>query len=646
VSLKSFISVLQQLFFAFFRYEAVAFLPIVYLCGCCLFGEQLYRSLQHADMKSLSYLNKYFYRYKYHLFWGIVFTIISNYFSIVPAQLVRYAFDLIKETLDLYFVTEGMEAREGVYRLFAQTVLFYGALIVLMALLRGVFLFFVRQTIIVMSRLIEYDLKNEIYAHYQSLPLSFYRRSNTGDLMARISEDVSMVRMYLGPAIMYGINMITLSVMVIGYMFSINATLSFYALLPLPVLSLSIYFVNNTINRRSDRIQKQLSTLSTFAQEAFSGVRVLKAFAREQDSLRQFTDESERYRNKSLALVRVEAYFFPLILGLIGASTLLTVYVGSLEVMRGNLTAGNVAEFLIYVNMLTWPVTSLGWITSITQRAAASQARINEFLQTHSDLHSTQNLDQPISGNIRFEAVDFTYPDTGIEALKKVSFEVHPGESIAILGGTGAGKSTIANLICRLYDSSEGQIWIDEQPIQAYSLASLRSQIGYVPQDVFLFSDTIRNNVIFGLNPDEVSEEAIVQALKDADLYDNVMDFEHQLETRLGERGITLSGGQKQRLSIARAIIRQPSMLILDDALSAVDTKTENAILNALKRIMEGRTSIIISHRVSSAKLADKILVLEDGQVVEYGTHETLMLQNGFYKALHDKQLQAESAVD
>jgi len=594
-------------------------------------------------MKSLSYLNKYLFKYKYHLLLGIVFTIISNYFSILPAQIVRYAFDLIKENIDLYFLYEGFEARERIYDLFIKAVLWYGFLIVLMALLRGVFLFLVRQTIIVASRLIEYDLKNEIYEHYQSLPMSFYRRNNTGDLMARISEDVSMVRMYLGPAIMYGINMVTLSIMVIYYMFSVNATLAFFVLLPLPILSVSIYFVNNMINRRSEEIQRQLSKLSTFVQEAFSGIRVLKAFAREKDSVASFTTESETYRHKSLRLIRVQAFFFPLIVGLIGFSSLITIYVGGIEVMRGSLSAGNIAEFIIYVNMLTWPVTSLGWITSIIQRAAASQERINEFLNTKNDIISEKALEKNLKGKITFQEVSFVYPDSGVEALKNVSFEINSGETLAIFGTTGSGKSTIANLIPRMYDVKEGQILIDDTRIQEYSLASIRSQIGYVPQDVFLFSDTIRNNLTFGLK--NIPEEKMLQASKDADLYQNVMDFKHQFDTRIGERGITLSGGQKQRLSIARAIVREPKILILDDALSAVDTKTENAILNSLKRIMKNRTSIIITHRVSSAKLANKILVLDEGKVIEQGSHEELLNQEGFYKELYEKQLQGEESV-
>lgn len=591
-------------------------------------------------MKELSYLNKYLLKYKYHLILGTVFIIISNFFSILPAQIVRHAFDLIKESIDIYILYSGFDAQTQMYGMFASTVLLYGVLILIMVLIRGFFLFLVRQTIIVMSRRIEYDLKNEIYDHYQTLPLSFYRKNNTGDLMARISEDVSQVRMYLGPAIMYGINLTTLCIMVISYMFMVDAKLALFTLLPLPFLSISIYYVNNIINRRSEEIQKSLSGLSTFVQEAFSGIRVLKAFVREKDSAKNFDKASEDYRQKSLKLAMVQALFFPLIIGLIGLSSILVVYIGGIEVMNGSITAGNVAEFIMYVNMLTWPVTALGWITSITQRAAASQKRINEFLKTKTSIVSEKNLKAEISGEINFNEVDFFYPDSGVHALKKVSFSIKSGETLALLGTTGSGKSTVASLVTRMYDSSRGQVLIDGRNIKEYNIPALRQQIGYVPQDVFLFSDSIKDNIAFGTNG--LREEQITQATKDADLHHNILDFKDQYDTRIGERGITLSGGQKQRLSIARAIVREPKILILDDSLSAVDTKTENSILNNLKRIMKNRTSIIISHRVSSAKLANKILVLDDGVIVEQGNHEELLKKEGVYKELYDKQLQTE----
>ena len=594
-------------------------------------------------MKDLGYLNKYLLKYKFHLIFGALFIIIANFFAIVPAVIVRYAFDILGRSYDIFSSFEGFEMQSETIGIIGSSIIILAALILLSALLRGVFLFFMRQTIIVMSRRVEYDLKNEIYEHYQTLPLSFYRKNNTGDLMARISEDVSKVRMYIGPAIMYGINLITLFLMVIPFMISINPTLTLYSLIPLPILSVSIYFVSNIINKRSTEIQESLSGLSTYVQEAFSGIRVIKAFVREEEVAGNFETESVDYRDKSLKLAFVQALFMPLIMGLIGLSVILTVWVGSIQVFNGEVSTGNIAEFIIYVNMLTWPVTALGWITSIIQRAAASQKRINEFLNTKTDIVSEKNVQREIEGRIVFEDVNFTYPDSGIHALKNVSFDVLPGESIAIVGTTGSGKSTIANMICRLYDIDNGSIAVDGVGVKEYDISSLRSQIGYVPQDVFLFSDTIENNISFGNR--KMSREEIERAAEDADVLANIKAFKDGFQTQLGERGITLSGGQKQRVSIARAIARSPKILILDDALSAVDTKTENAILNAMQRIMQGRTSIIISHRVSSAKLADKVVMLDDGEVIEQGTHDELLAKGGAYKELHDKQLAGEEVV-
>ena len=575
---------------------------------------------------------------------GLLFIVISNVFQILPAQFVRYAMDLVIDNLKVYRIFEGAELQEIYNSVIKKSVVIYGMIILGMALLRGFFLFLVRQTIIVMSRHIEYDLKNEIYAHYQTLPLSFYRKNNTGDLLARISEDVGKVRMFIGPAIMYGLNLFTLFVMLIPIMLSINTRLTLYALIPLPFLSFSIYFVHNIINKRSEEIQRSLSGLSTFVQEAFSGIRVLKSFARESESQDKFSEASEDYKVKSLRLTRVNALFFPLILFLIGLSTIITVFVGGAEVIDGTLSFGNIAEFIIYINLLTWPVTSLGWITSIIQRAAASQKRINEFLKEKNSILSRNNIREEIHGEIRFSHVSFVYPDTGIRALDDISFAVKPGETLAVIGSTGSGKSTIANLLCRLFDTSSGEIYIGQHNIRLYNVHFLRSQIGYVPQDVFLFSDTINENIAFG--SDHFEDDKIIQAAIDADLYENIIDLPKGFETILGERGITLSGGQKQRLSLARAIIRDPKILILDDSLSAVDTKTENNILNNLKRIMIARTSIIISHRVSSAKLADHIIVLDDGRIVEKGSHESLMAENGVYKELYEKQLKAEELTE
>lgn len=595
-------------------------------------------------MKELKYLNKHLLKYKWHLILGTVFIIISNIFQIIPAQLVRHALDLVVDNLRIYQSFDGTALQQDFFKVFAYGILIYAALILLMAFLRGLFLYFVRQTLIVMSRLIEYDLKNEIFEHYQTLPLSFYRKNNTGDLMNRISEDVGRVRMYIGPAIMYGLTLVTLFIMLIPIMFSISTELTWYALSPLPLLSLSIFFVNNKIERRSEQIQEKQSRLSTFVQEAFSGIRVLKSFNREKESFSKFEVESEAYRKHSLKLTKVQSLFFPIIMGLIGLSTILTIYAGSAEVIQGNLTFGNIAEFIIYVNLLTWPVTSLGWTTSLVQRAEASQKRINEFLNTKTDLVSEKNIDHAIEGKIAFRNVAFSYPDTGIKALKNISFTVSPGESLAVIGTTGSGKSTICNLISRLYDINAGEILIDDIPIAHYQLNALRRQIGYVPQDVFLFSDTIYNNIGFGLEHHE--EGKIIQAAKDADVYHNIVNFPQGFNTRVGERGITLSGGQKQRVSIARAIVREPKILMLDDALSAVDTKTENNILNSMKRIMQGRTTIIISHRVSSAKLANKIIVLMDGQIAEEGTHESLLERDGVYRELYEKQMLVEEAEE
>lgn len=595
-------------------------------------------------MKELAYLNKYLYKYKHLLLLGLLFIIISNIFQILPAQYVRYAVDLVIDNLNVYTLFGGVSLQEDYNDNIKQSVLIYGLIILGMALLRGFFLFLVRQTIIVMSRHIEYDLKNEIYGHYQTLPLSFYRKNNTGDLLARISEDVSKVRMYLGPAIMYGLNLLTLFMMLIPIMFAINVRLTLYALIPLPFLSFSIYYVHNIINRRSEEIQKSLSGLSTFVQEAFSGIRVLKSFAREEESARNFTFKSEEYKLKSLQLTQVNALFFPLILFLIGLSIVLTVFIGGIEVIDGTLSFGNIAEFIIYINLLTWPVTSLGWITSIVQRAAASQKRINEFLHEKNTIISRRDLIHEIKGELKFENVGFIYEDSGIRALNNIKFEVRQGKTLAIIGTTGSGKSTLANLICRLYDPTQGKIEIDGIDLRDFNIQYMRNQIGYVPQDIFLFSDTIDNNIGFGSS--DVSDERIIQAAMDADLHDNIIDLPDGFDTILGERGITLSGGQKQRLSIARALVRDPRILILDDSLSAVDTKTENTILNNLKTIMQDRTSIIISHRVSSAKLADYIIVLDDGEIVEQGTHESLMAAKGIYKELYDKQLKSSEYIE
>jgi ATP-binding cassette subfamily B protein len=593
-------------------------------------------------VKPLLSLNIYFLRYKFYLLLGIVFVVLSNLFAIYPAQMVRSSFDLVAAHLKNIDQLKGEAAQAQTLEILKNAVLRYGLLIVGMALVRGLFLFFMRQTIIVMSRHIEFDQKNDIYRKYQSLSLRFYRQHNTGDLMARISEDVSRVRMYSGPAIMYGINMLVLFVMVIGYMLSVSVEFTLYVLLPLPVLSISVYYINSEIQRRSDLIQKSLSGLSTFVQEAFSGIRVIKAFGREDDSVRQFSEESQLYRDRSIHLGNLNAWFSPVIISLIGLSSILTVYVGGQQVIAGKITTGNIAEFLIYVNMLTWPVTSLGWVISMAQRAAVSQARINEFLDEKEELVSEEELDIPIQGALEFRSVSLRYPETGIEALKDISFSIQPGQSLGILGNTGSGKSSLANLVCRLYDPEKGEILLDGRPLKAWNLQSLRRQISYVQQDVFLFSDSIRNNILFG-NP-ALTEAEMEKAALQADLLENVQRFEKQFETVIGERGITLSGGQKQRVSIARALVLKPRILVLDDCLSAVDTSTEKTILGHLKEEMKGKTTLIISHRISSVNMADRILVMEDGRIVQSGRHEELISVEGPYKTLYEKQLAGEEA--
>lgn len=507
--------------------------------------------------------------------------------------------------------------------------------------IKGIFLFFTRQTIIVMSRLIEYDLKNEIFDHYQQLSPSFYKRNNTGDIMNRISEDVSKVRMYLGPAVMYTLNLFFLVILVVGFMMRIDVELTLYALTPLPILSVSIFFISRLINRKSEKVQRQQSYLSTLVQESISGIRVLKAYNREKRFKAFFGDESDEYKKRTLEVVKVEALFMPIIMLLVGLSTILSIYIGGVKVIEGQLKVAEIFQFVFYVNMLTWPFASVGWVTSLVQQAEASQQRINEFLHTTPDILNLGTHKEDIKGKIEFKDVHFSYPDSGIEALKGVSFEIEPGQTLAILGRTGSGKSTIANLMCRLYESTEGDILIDNLPIHQHDLYKLRSETGYVPQEVFLFSESIRNNIQFGV--DDASEERVVQAAKDADIHSNIIDFPKSYDTILGERGINLSGGQKQRVSIARAIIKNPSILIFDDCLSAVDTETEEKILQSLKGIMANKTSVIISHRVSSVKNADKIIVLDDGMIVEEGTHDKLMAAEGIYADLYQKQLLEES---
>ncbi len=583
-------------------------------------------------MGSLKHINKYLYKYRFRLLMGIFFVGISNYFAVNAVPYIRLTIDYLKTSL-----IAGTSAADSYHQLFI-----YGMYMLGYAALSGFFLFLMRQTIIVMSRMIEFDLKNEIYAHYQKLDTAFYKRNNTGDMMNRISEDVGKVRMYVGPAIMYILNTSFLFALTITVMFQVDVKLTLFVLIPLPLLAVSIYFVSNLINKKSTKVQEQLSGITTQTQEAFSGIRVLKAYGREKHFIDDFERQSNSYKNETMGLIKVESLFQPFMILLIGLSTLFTLYIGGMQAINGKITYGNIAEFIVYVNRLTWPIASLGWVTSLIQRAAASQTRINEFLHTQPEIISKSEEAEVIKGDIEFKNVRFVYPDSGIHALKNVSFKIPLGSSIAIIGRTGSGKSTIANLICRLYDATEGEILIDHKNIKNISLSSLRSQIGYAPQEVILFSDSISHNIAFSIDENEQKEAAILQAAKDAAIYSNIIGFKDQFETIVGERGITLSGGQKQRISIARAIIKKPQVMIFDDCLSAVDTETEEEILNNLKRLMNKKTSMIISHRISTVKNADNILVLDKGEIVEQGNHQQLIEKQGIYFDLHTMQLLEE----
>ena len=550
--------------------------------------------------------------------------------------MIREALDLVMENIELYQQFDGFESQAEFYQIIGKTLLLFGVLVLVLALIMGLFMFLMRQTLIVMSRLIEYDMRKELFAHYEELDLAFYKKNNTGDLMSRITEDVSKVRMYLGPALLYGINLVSLFSMVIYAMFQVSVELSLYVLLPLPILSLSIYYVSSIINKRSTVIQEQLATLNSTSQEVYSGIRVVKTYVQERPMLDFFSGQSEVYKHKSMDLVQVNALFHPLMMLLIGVSTILTVYVGGLQVVKGNITPGNIAEFVIYVNMLTWPVTAIGWIASIIQQAAASQKRLNEFLKTPTSIQSNTEEQLSLKGAIDFNEVSFVYPDTGIKALDKINLHLKPGAKLAIVGKTGSGKTSIADLLVRMYDVSDGTILIDGKPIQKHDVHNLRKQIGYVTQDIFLFSDTIANNISFGAK--DVSQKEVEQFAKYAAVHDDIKGLTYGFETMVGERGVTLSGGQKQRVSIARALIKKPNIIVLDDCLSAVDTNTEAQILGYFNKSLQDKTTIIITHRIYSRIQFDKIIVLEEGQIVEEGTHEELLKNRGFYYDLYEKQ--------
>ncbi|WP_299899903.1 ABC transporter ATP-binding protein [uncultured Aquimarina sp.] len=580
-------------------------------------------------MRALQHLNKYFLKYKYRLLIGLFITIIARIFAVAVPKFVGDSVEIVEQYIN-HSITDINEVKSG---LITNILLILGSV-----LIAAFFTFLMRQTFIVVSRFIEFDLKNEVFEHYQILSLNFYKKNRTGDLMNRISEDVSKVRMYVGPAIMYSVNTITLFVVVIGYMITIAPQLTLYTVAPLPILSISIYKLSVAIHKRSTIVQQYLSKLTTFTQESFSGISVIKAYGIETQTLTNFTELSNTSKEKNIDLVKVQALFFPLMVLLIGVSNLLVIYIGGQQYINGTIKdLGIIVEFIIFVNMLTWPVATVGWVTSIIQQAEASQVRINEFLSQEPEITNTVTTETPITGNIVFDDVSFTYDDTNITALKNISFSINSGQTIAIIGKTGSGKSTILDLLGRLYDVSHGEIKVDNTPIQKLNLIDLRSSIGYVPQDAFLFSDSIRNNIKFGKT--DASDDDVIQAAKNSAVHKNIVEFSKGYDTVLGERGITLSGGQKQRVSIARAIIKDPSILLFDDCLSAVDTETEEEILNNLHRISKNKTTFIVSHRVSTARNADKIIVLDEGKIIQKGTHNQLLEVDGYYKELYLKQL-------
>jgi ATP-binding cassette subfamily B multidrug efflux pump len=586
-------------------------------------------------MKELSYLNKYFIKYKYSFSLGILITIIAQIFSLFTPKLISKSLNAIEKFDKL---PETQQASQVIIDSYRQDLIHNVLLIIATTIVAGFLTFLMRQTLIVMSRHIEFDLKNEVFKQYENLSQNFYKQNRTGDLMNRISEDVSKVRMYVGPAVMYTINTFIRFAIVIIYMYNVSPLLTLYTILPLPILSYCIFKLSSEINKRSTTFQQYLSKVSSFSQEIFSGIRVIKAYSLEsqhQNNMVALADESKK---KSLDLAKVQSLFGPLMIALIGISNLVVIYFGGVMYINGTIpNIGTIAEFILYVNMLTWPVASLGWVSSMVQEAEASQKRLNEFLKIEPEIKNNNENSSDIQGSIAFENVSYTYEDTNIEALKNVTFTVKKGETLAILGKTGSGKSTILSLISRLYDVTEGRITIDQNEISTLNLNDLRNNIGIVPQDAFLFSDTIKNNIKFGNQ--NATDEEVMDAAKSAVVHDNIIAFNKQYDTILGERGITLSGGQKQRVSIARAIIKNPAILLFDDCLSAVDTETEETILNNLFEICKDKTTIIVSHRVSSAKNADKIIILEDGKIIQQGSHNQLINQEGYYASLYLKQL-------
>ncbi len=610
-------------------------------------------------MKHLSSLNKYFWKYRWHFILGFVFVVLTNYFRILSPQLTGYVVNTVVQSIKSADVNAAEIKKSEKNYDFAvrlviekfqenpsRKILYTGITLFIIAIISGFFMFLMRQTIIVMSRHIEYDQKNEIFTHYQKLDTNFYKTHSTGDLMNRIADDVSKVRMYTGPAIMYFINLAAVLAFSIFFMFKASPKLTLVALAPLPVLAIAIYFVNTIINKKSERIQSLLSDLTTNAQESYSGIRVIKSFVQEKAMLGFFKKNSEAYRDNALSLAKTEAIYFPSMALLIGLSTLITIMVGSLDVVNNveGASVGRIAEFVMYIQMLTFPVSAIGWTASMTQRAVTSQRRINEFLHTEPEIkNQAEPVTTPLLGNITLTNVDFVYPHTGIHALKDFSLQINKGEKIAVVGRTGSGKSTLAQLLLHMYEPQKGMITYDGIPVNKFDTHSLRLQISYVPQDIFLFSETVRNNIRFGV--DDATDEDVIAAAKQASIHNEIEQFQNGYDTLIGERGVTLSGGQKQRISIARALIKEPEIVIFDDCLSAVDARTEKEIIGNLYRFLKDRTAIIITHRIFSLFDFDKIIVLDEGKIVEQGTHQQLLELNGYYTEMYNRQQEQEKEV-
>lgn len=611
-------------------------------------------------MKHLRALNKYFWKYRVRLGIGALFIIISNYFGVLFPQVTGFVIDHVQKNLPGYQPRKNQPNYDLLVQRFGnwieqnfsgsaqvnKVVIISGITILILALLKGFFMFLMRQTIIVMSRHIEFDQKNEVFRHYQLLDTAFYKTHSTGDLMSRMAEDVSRVRMFTGPAIMYLINLVALISLSLFFMFKRDAELTLYVLAPLPILAITIYFVNTIINRRSEKIQSLLANLTTNAQESYSGIRVIKSYVQEKAMLGFFEKNSEEYKKNAIGLAKVESLYFPSMTLMIGLSTLLTIMIGGLHYINdpGSIGLDTIVEFVIYINMLTFPVSAIGWTASMIQRAAASQKRLNEFLETEPTIQNTTASKLVLKGNINFINVDFIYPHTGIHALKKFTLTVKQGEKIAIIGRTGSGKTTIAQLLLRMYDTTGGKIELDGINIKDIDLKSLREQISYTPQDVFLFSDTVTNNILFGL--EDGMNASVTTAACQASVHNDITGFNEQYETMIGERGVTLSGGQKQRISIARALIKNPQLVIFDDCLSAVDAKTEKEIIGNLYEYLADKTAIIITHRIFSLFHFDKIVIIEDGEIVEQGIHNELLARNGYYAELYYRQQEQERSSE